>query len=209
MLPAKNRLARLTSSQAIPQPDLRRRHPAPKILRDADCSRWRSHVPNLMRPLHRASRGPPPPLSRGRMLYTLCCPHNYAGPHEGTIMPGETKALAEFAAEFRYDDIPQPAVAIAKACIIDTVGVVLFGSTLPWSKIVDDYVHHTGTGASSILDKASARPARRAPLSPTARSRMRSSSTICASPRPACIPAPPCSPAHSPRRKKPRSAARS
>jgi hypothetical protein len=24
-------------------------------LRDADCSRWRSHVPNLTRPLHHAS----------------------------------------------------------------------------------------------------------------------------------------------------------
>ena len=68
-------------------------------------------------------------------------------------MPGETKTLAEFAAQLRYDDIPQPAVAIAKACIIDTVGVVLFGSTLPWSRIVDDYVQHTGTGASSILDQ--------------------------------------------------------
>src|ERR1700728_3960298 len=66
-------------------------------------------------------------------------------------MPGETKALAEFAARLRYEDIPKPAVAIAKACIIDTVGVVLFGSTLPWSKIVDDYVHHIGNGASTVL----------------------------------------------------------
>ena len=68
-------------------------------------------------------------------------------------MAGETKALAEFAAGLRYEDIPQPAIAIAKACIIDTVGVVLFGSTLPWSKIVDEYVQHVGTGRSSILDK--------------------------------------------------------
>jgi 2-methylcitrate dehydratase PrpD len=68
-------------------------------------------------------------------------------------MPGETKTLAEFAAQLRYDDIPKPAVAIAKACIIDTVGVVLFGSTLPWSKIVDSFVQHTNTGTSSILDQ--------------------------------------------------------
>ncbi len=67
-------------------------------------------------------------------------------------MSGETKALAEFAAALRYEDIPPAAVAIAKACIIDTVGVVLFGSTLPWSKIVDAYVQHTGAGNSSILD---------------------------------------------------------
>ena len=67
-------------------------------------------------------------------------------------MAGETKALAQFAAGLRYEDIPAPAVAIAKACIVDTVGVVLFGSTMPWSKIVDDYVQHVGTGRSSILD---------------------------------------------------------
>jgi 2-methylcitrate dehydratase PrpD len=67
-------------------------------------------------------------------------------------MAGETKALAQFAAGLRYDDIPAPAIAIAKACIIDTVGVVLFGSTMPWSKIVDDYVAHVGTGRSTILD---------------------------------------------------------
>src|SRR5580700_5948066 len=53
-----------------------------------------------------------------------------------SIMAGETKALAEFAAGLRYEDIPAPAIAIAKACIIDTVGVVLFGSTMPWSRIV-------------------------------------------------------------------------
>lgn len=67
-------------------------------------------------------------------------------------MAGETKALAEFAAGLRYEDIPAPAVAIAKACIIDTVGVVLFGSTMPWSRIVDDYVQHVGTGRSTILN---------------------------------------------------------
>lgn len=67
-------------------------------------------------------------------------------------MAGETKALAEFAAGLRYEDIPAPAVAIAKACIVDTVGVVLFGSTMPWSRIVDDYVQHVGSGRSTILN---------------------------------------------------------
>ena len=107
-------------------------------------------------------------------------------------MAGETKALAEFAAGLRYEDIPAPAVAIAKACIVDTVGVVLFGSTMPWSRIVDDYVQHVGTGRSTILDSVFAAPARRGQPSPTALSRTPSSSTICASRRPACIPAPRC-----------------
>jgi len=66
-------------------------------------------------------------------------------------MAGETKKLAEFAAGLRYEDIPAPAVAMAKACIVDTVGVVAFGSTLPWSRIVDDYVHHVGDGRSTVI----------------------------------------------------------
>ena len=69
----------------------------------------------------------------------------------GNAMAGETKALAQFAAALRYEDIPAPAVAIAKACIVDTVGVVLFGSTMPWSRIVTDYVHHIGDGSSTVL----------------------------------------------------------
>lgn len=69
-------------------------------------------------------------------------------------MARETRTLAEFATALRYEDIPAPAVAIAKACIVDTVGVVLFGSTLPWSKIVADYVHHIGDGPSTVLGPA-------------------------------------------------------
>ena len=107
-------------------------------------------------------------------------------------MAGETKALAEFATALRYEDIPAQAVAIAKACIIDTVGVVLFGSTLPWSRIVADYVHHTSDGPSTVLGRRSAMPVRPARHSPMARSRTPSSLTTCASRRPACIRAQPC-----------------
>jgi len=69
-------------------------------------------------------------------------------------MAGETRTLAEFATALRYEDIPAQAIAIAKACIIDTIGVVLFGSTLPWSRIVADYVHHVGDGVSTVLGPA-------------------------------------------------------
>src|SRR5580704_19559675 len=86
----------------------------------------------------------PSPRTRGeggasgaRSLHTVMC--GLCGSADRkleSIMAGETKALAQFAAGLRYEDIPAPAVAIAKACIVDTVGVVLFGSTMPWSRIV-------------------------------------------------------------------------
>jgi 2-methylcitrate dehydratase PrpD len=70
-------------------------------------------------------------------------------------MAGETRQLAEFATALRYEDIPAPVIAITKACLIDTVGVALFGSSLPWSRGVADFARHTGAGgASTILSAA-------------------------------------------------------
>ena len=67
-------------------------------------------------------------------------------------MAGETKALAEFATALRYEDIPASVIAITKACLLDTVAVALFGSSLPWSKSVEDFARHVGgSGASTIL----------------------------------------------------------
>jgi 2-methylcitrate dehydratase PrpD len=67
-------------------------------------------------------------------------------------MAKETKALAEFAATLRYADIPAPVIAITKACVIDAIAVALFGSSLPWSKSVEDFAFHVGgTGSSTIL----------------------------------------------------------
>jgi 2-methylcitrate dehydratase PrpD len=67
-------------------------------------------------------------------------------------MARESRVLSEFVGGLRYEDIPSPVVDLAKACIIDTIGVCLFGSSLPWSKSVEDYVQHVGgDGASSVL----------------------------------------------------------
>ena len=66
-------------------------------------------------------------------------------------MAGETTALAEFAATLRYDDIPAPVIAITKACIIDTVAVALFGSGLPWSRSVEEFSRHVGSGGKSTI----------------------------------------------------------
>lgn len=68
-------------------------------------------------------------------------------------MAGETKALAEFAATLRYDDIPAPVIAMTKACVIDAIAVALFGSSLPWSNSVESFARHVGSnGASTILN---------------------------------------------------------
>jgi 2-methylcitrate dehydratase PrpD len=67
-------------------------------------------------------------------------------------MAGETKALAEFASELRFEDIPAPVIAMTRACVIDAVAVALFGSTLPWSNSVENFARHVGPqGESTIL----------------------------------------------------------
>ena len=70
-------------------------------------------------------------------------------------MAGETRRLAEFASGLAYGDIPAPVIAITKACLVDTVAVALFGSSLPWSCGVEDYARYVGAGGlSTILSPA-------------------------------------------------------
>src|SRR5215470_10746575 len=72
-------------------------------------------------------------------------------------MAHETVRLAEYAAALRYEDLPAAVVRQAKECIGDTVGAIICGSTLPWSRIVIDYAERTGPGGKSrILGRGSA-----------------------------------------------------
>lgn len=65
------------------------------------------------------------------------------------------RTLAEFATGLRYGDIPAPARERARQCIIDTTGAALFGSRLPWSKIVAGHAQHCGgKGASRVIGTA-------------------------------------------------------
>jgi 2-methylcitrate dehydratase PrpD len=57
-----------------------------------------------------------------------------------------TKALAEFAAGLRFEDIPEDVRARARDCIQDTIGVAVFGAQLSWSRIVVDYARRNGAG---------------------------------------------------------------
>ncbi len=61
------------------------------------------------------------------------------------------RKLAEFAAGLNYADIPTEVVLRARDCILDTVGVAVFGSGLPWSRIIANYARRTGGGGQCTL----------------------------------------------------------
>jgi 2-methylcitrate dehydratase PrpD len=62
------------------------------------------------------------------------------------------RTLAEFAVGLRYETLPNAVVDRAKTCLIDTVGAMTFGTTLPWSRIMVEYVQRTSLpGKGSIV----------------------------------------------------------
>jgi 2-methylcitrate dehydratase PrpD len=64
----------------------------------------------------------------------------------------ETERLAAYAAALRYEDLPPAVVQRAKDCIADTVGAIVYGAELPWSKMIIAYARrNSAAGASSIL----------------------------------------------------------
>lgn len=56
----------------------------------------------------------------------------------------ESRELAKFASELKYDDLPADVVARAKALVLDQVGIMMACATLPWSKVIYDYVRDWG-----------------------------------------------------------------
>jgi 2-methylcitrate dehydratase PrpD len=63
-----------------------------------------------------------------------------------------TQRLAHFALDLSYKRIPAAVIDRAKACILDTLAVSLYGSTKPWSRTVVEFVRDSGKqGRSTIL----------------------------------------------------------
>ena len=58
-----------------------------------------------------------------------------------------TGAVVDFISRARWPDFPAEAVALAKRCIIDGLGVMLAGSTTGGSTILRDYVARGATAA--------------------------------------------------------------
>lgn len=66
-------------------------------------------------------------------------------------MENVTKRLGEFIAETGFRDLPSEAVAQAKKCFLDLMGVSLLGSTLEHSRILAEFVRDLGGGADSSI----------------------------------------------------------
>jgi len=65
-----------------------------------------------------------------------------------------TRKLSEFAASCRFEQIPQNVVDHAKICLLDSLGCGLFGSTLPWPKImIEVLLAHDRESEASLLGR--------------------------------------------------------
>ncbi|MFZ1094386.1 MAG: MmgE/PrpD family protein, partial [Xanthobacteraceae bacterium] len=73
-------------------------------------------------------------------------------------MAKETATLADYAATLRYEDIPGDVIERAKQCITDTIATIIFGSDLPWSRMIARFAQTNAPGGnSSILAPGGAR----------------------------------------------------
>lgn len=57
---------------------------------------------------------------------------------------GTTQRMARFITEARFEDIPTPAVNLAKLCLLDAVGCAVYGTTRPLGKIFTSLVDELG-----------------------------------------------------------------
>ena len=64
--------------------------------------------------------------------------------HPESLLPGATRALAEFAAGVQFDAIPAEVIARMKTSFLDSVGCCLFGATLPWTQRVQAMIEEEG-----------------------------------------------------------------
>ncbi|GAB3512696.1 MmgE/PrpD family protein [Phytohabitans suffuscus] len=72
-------------------------------------------------------------------------------PATGTVTPAVTDALAAFVADLRAGDLPETALRAARRCVLDQLGCAVFGSTLPWSALVRDYVRDEGSAPRALV----------------------------------------------------------
>jgi 2-methylcitrate dehydratase PrpD len=73
-----------------------------------------------------------------------------------------TRRLADYAAAVRYEDLPPTVLRRAKDCITDTVGAIIYGAELPWSKMIIAYARANGAAGNSFILGAGGEPVRSA-----------------------------------------------
>jgi len=82
-----------------------------------------------------------------------------------TAINSPTQTLAEYVSTLAYKKIPQEVISHAKLCIIDAFGCALFGSTLPWGKIITSFTKEMGKGNGALIwGDGSEVPSTNAPL---------------------------------------------
>jgi 2-methylcitrate dehydratase PrpD len=57
---------------------------------------------------------------------------------------GTTQRMASFISDAKYEDIPTPALNLAKLCLLDAVGCAIYGTTRPLGKIMTGLVDELG-----------------------------------------------------------------
>ncbi|MGH7797925.1 MAG: MmgE/PrpD family protein, partial [Candidatus Binatia bacterium] len=62
-----------------------------------------------------------------------------------------TRRLAEYVAGLSYKAIPQEVISHIKLSFVDSLGCALFGSTLPWGKIISSFTRELGRGKGAII----------------------------------------------------------
>ncbi len=77
----------------------------------------------------------------------------------------ETAKLAEFVARLKYSDLPPEVVQTAELCLLDTLGVGLFASQMPWTKMIGRVgTESKGAEESAIWGHSAKVPAENAAL---------------------------------------------
>jgi aconitate decarboxylase len=62
-----------------------------------------------------------------------------------------TQILAEYISGLTYRTLPPEVISHIKLCIIDSLGCALFGSTLPWGKIITSFTKEMGKGKGALI----------------------------------------------------------
>jgi 2-methylcitrate dehydratase PrpD len=72
-------------------------------------------------------------------------------PPDQQVAPDATRRLAEWSAGLQWAAIPPDVVAHARLCVLDALGCCLFGSTLPWTRILAEVVVAQGGAPQATL----------------------------------------------------------
>jgi 2-methylcitrate dehydratase PrpD len=62
-----------------------------------------------------------------------------------------TQRLAQYCATLTWADIPQEVASHANLCVLDAIGCCLFGSTLPWTRILAEVVVEQGGAPQAAI----------------------------------------------------------